>query len=337
MHKRQQWHNQLQEKQFAVTRDGSIVMEMARRLQDGHIGLRALIKVMQAHQLPALSRLKHIPQLMNTIPSSLFQTNLGTLGDGVSSAELFSSYKADVIDQHFSWMQQNGIDGVALQRFISETFDGVFKANRDSVAARVKRSAETHQRVFYLMYDISGLDTAKFDSIKTDWQNNMVNALHITSSPYYVHQNNKPVVCIWGFGFTDRNGDTTQCLNIINWFKSNGYFVIGGVPTNWLTSTGDSKPGFISVYKDFDMLSPWSVGRFSDSTGTDNFKTTYLVPDLAYCNANNILYQPVAFPGFSWSNWNGGAQNQIPRNKGEFLWRQVYNIKQSSFIGNKSN
>src|SRR5205814_9340697 len=51
------------------------------------------------------------------------------------------------------------------------------------------------------------------------------------------------------------------------------------------------------------------------------------------CNANNLLYQPVAFPGFAWSNWNGGTQNQIPRNKGEFLWRQVYNIKQSG-IGN---
>jgi hypothetical protein len=266
-------------------------------------------------------------------PSSLFQTNLGTLGDGVSSAELFSSYKADIIDQHFAWMQQNGIDGVALQRFISETFDGVFKANRDSVTARVKRSAEAHQRVFYLMYDISGLDTAKFDSIKTDWQNNMVNALHITSSPYYVHQNNKPVVCLWGFGFTDRPGNVAQCLDVINWFKSNGCFVIGGVPTYWRTSTNDSKPNFINVYNDFDMLSPWTVGRFSDSTGTDNYKTNLLVPDAAYCNTNNILYQPVAFPGFSWSNWNGGTQNQIPRNKGEFLWRQVYNIKQSN-IGN---
>jgi hypothetical protein len=71
------------------------------------------------------------------------------------------------------------------------------------------------------------------------------------------------------------------------------------------------------------------VGRFGDSVGTDNFKANYLIPDLAYCNAKNIMYQPVAFPGFAWSNWNGGTKNQIPRNKGEFMWRQVYNIKQS--------
>ena len=89
--------------------------------------------------------------------ASLFQTNLGNTNEG-KPAKLFSSWKADVIDKHFEWMQQNEIDGVALQRFIGETFDGVFKTNRDSVTARVRRSTEAHQRVFYLMYDISGLD-----------------------------------------------------------------------------------------------------------------------------------------------------------------------------------
>lgn len=264
--------------------------------------------------------------------ASLFQTSLGNINEG-KPAKLFSSWKADVIDKHFEWMQQNEIDGVALQRFIGETFDGVFKTNRDSVTARVRRSAETHQRIFYLMYDISGLDAAKFDSIKTDWQNNMAGRLQITNSPYYVRQNNKPVVCLWGFGFTDRQGNAAQCLDVINWFKTNGCFVIGGVPTNWRTSTGDSKTGFENVYLAYDMISPWSVGRYGDNNGADNFKNNYLVPDLAYCNTNGKLYQPVIFPGFAWSNWNGGTQNQIPRNKGEFLWRQVYNIQQVG-IGN---
>ncbi|UAY52470.1 T9SS type A sorting domain-containing protein [Ferruginibacter albus] len=272
------------------------------------------------------------PDVSGYATSSLFQTGLGNLGDG-SAAKLFSSYKQDVIDTQFHWMQQYGIDGVALQRFIGETFDGVFKANRDSVAARIKRVAEKYQRVFYLMYDISGLDVTKFDSIKTDWQNNMVGKLQLTSSPYYVHQNGKPVVCLWGFGFTDRPGDASQCIDVINWFKNNGCFVIGGVPTHWRTSDNDSKTGFNNVYASYDMISPWSVGRFNDSTSADNFKTQQLIPDLAYCNNNNLLYQPVAFPGFSWSNFNGGSQNQIPRNKGEFFQRQVYNIKQSG-IGN---
>ena len=280
------------------------------------------------HPAPGAVKFEVYPAVDEYDSSSLFQTGLGNTADG-NATKLFSSYKPTVIDKHFEWMQQNEIDGVALQRFIGETFDGVFKANRDSISARVKRSAEAHQRVFYLMYDISGLDVAKFDSIKTDWQNNMVGTLHLTSSPYYVHQNSKPVVCLWGFGFTDRPGNAAQCLDVINWFKANGCFVIGGVPTNWRTSTGDSKPGFNSIYNAYDMISPWSVGRFGDIAGADNFKNNYLAPDLSYCTANNLLYQPVVFPGFAWSNWNGGTQNQIPRNKGEFLWRQVYNIRQS--------
>ncbi|MGG9971813.1 glycoside hydrolase family 71/99-like protein [Ferruginibacter sp. SUN002] len=281
---------------------------------------------------PGAIKFEAYPAIDEYNAGSLFQTNLGNFGDG-SSAKLFSSYKADVIETHFRWMKQHEIDGVALQRFISETFDGVFKLNRDSITARVKRSAEANQRVFYLMYDISGLDATKFDSLKTDWQNNMIAKLNITSSPYYLHQGGKPVVCIWGLGFTDRQGDATQSLDVINWFKANGCYVVGGVPTNWRTSSGDSKAGFTNVYNQYDMISPWSVGRFADSIGTDNFKTNYLIPDLAYCNSNNILYQPVVFPGFAWSNWNGGSKNQIPRNKGEFMWRQVYNIKQSG-IGN---
>ena len=282
---------------------------------------------------PGQTRFELYPDIEEYNTNSLFQTGYAAMGDGVTPSKLFSSYKEDVIQKHFQWMNQNGIDGIALQRFISETFDGVFKLNRDSIAARVKRQAENYGRIFYLMYDISGLDATKFDSIKTDWQNNMLAKLSLTSSPYYVHQNNKPVVCLWGFGFTDRQGNAAQCLDVINWFKANGCYVIGGVPTNWRTSTGDSKAGFNTVYDAYDRISPWSVGRFGDNTGADNFRNNYLVPDLTYCNSKNILYQPVIFPGFAWSNWNGGSQNQIPRNKGEFMWRQVYNIKQSG-IGN---
>ena len=116
-------------------------------------------------------------------------------------------------------------------------------------------------------------------------------------------------------------------LDLINWFKAQGCYVIIGVPTGWRTGTGASKPGWINTYKAGNMISPWSVGAYTDQTSTDNFKTSFLTPDLSYCNTNGIAYQPVIFPGFSWHNWNGGAQNQISRNKGNFLWRQAYNLR----------
>ena len=268
------------------------------------------------------------PDISDYPPSSLFQTGFQNLGDG-RSAKLFSSWTEEVIDKHFSWMQTYGIDGIAFQNFTVGSSDLVYKQNHDSESVRIKRASEKYGRIFYVMYDISSLQASQFDSLKTDWANKQAGVLHLTSSPQYATQNGKPVVAIWGFGFIDRVGTPLQCLDVINWFKSQGCYVVGGVPTYWRTGNNDSKPGFDSVYKSFDMLSPWTVGRFADTLSADNYAQDILVPDLQYCQKNGIDYQPVMFPGFSWSNWNGGSQNQIPRNRGEFLWRQFRNIKQA--------
>jgi hypothetical protein len=256
----------------------------------------------------------------------MFQTNLGNTHIG-NPAKLFTSWQQQTINLHFSWMQQHGIDGAALQRFLGETRDGVFKSNRDSVTVRLRRAAEQYQRSFYIMYDMSADDTTYF---KNDWLH-IENNLGVVNSPYYAHQDGKPVICLWGFGFTGRPNVPAHSIAIINWLKAKGYYVIGGVPTHWRTSSGDSHPGYSAVYDSFDMLSPWSVGRFNSIAGADNFKNNHLVPDLAYCNTNGIDYQPVIFPGFAWSNWNGGPVNEISRAKGEFFWRQVYNLKNMGF------
>jgi hypothetical protein len=232
-------------------------------------------------------------------------------------------------------MQANGIDGVAFQRFIWEVLvDPRFKANRDTDEVHVRAAAEKYQRMFYLVYDLSGLgnvpaasDQVRFDSVKGDWQNNMLANLHITSSPMYAKQGGKPVVQIWGIGYNHIIGTAGQQLDLINWFKAQGCYVIIGVPTDWRTGTGASQPGWINTYKAGNMISPWAVGAYSDQASTDNYKKNYLTADLSYCNTNGIAYQPVIFPGFSWSNWSGGTQNQIPRNKGNFLWRQAYNLR----------
>jgi len=266
--------------------------------------------------------------------ASLFQTNFANQGDG-SPAKLFSAYKQDVTDKHFELMQSNGIDGVAFQRFIWEVLvDPAFKANRDTAAVHVRKAAEKYQRMFYLVYDLSGLgnvpaanDQARFDGVKDDWTTNMLGNLNITSSPMYAKQGGKPVVQIWGIGYNHIIGTAAIQLDLINWFKAQGCYVIIGVPTGWRTGTGASNTGWINTYKAGDMISPWSVGAYSDQASTDNFKTNFLSPDLTYCNTNSIAYQPVIFPGFSWYNWNSGTQNQIPRNKGDFLWHQGINLR----------
>ncbi|WP_315065658.1 carbohydrate-binding protein [uncultured Clostridium sp.] len=261
--------------------------------------------------------------------SQLYQTSLGNLGNGESS-KLFSSYNESTIDTHFKWMKDYNIDGAALQRF-GASADQVlnpWEKNRDSVAVKVKNAAENYDRKFYIMYDITGMDSSSWvDYIKYDFTNNVIDKMNLISSSAYAKQDGKPVICIWGIGFNDRPGDKDQCLDIINWFKDQGYYIIGGVPTYWRTGINDSRPDFLDVYNKFDMLSPWLVGRFGMDS-VDDFKRNVWTQDYAYCQQNNIDYQPVIWPGFSWANMTKqNTQNQIPRLHGDFMWKQAYDFK----------
>ena len=50
--------------------------------------------------------------------------------------------------------------------------------------------------------------------------------------------------------------------------------------------------------------------------------------DIAWCQEHGKEFLPVVFPGFSWHNMKGGPSNQIPRERGKFLWSQFCNDKQ---------
>ncbi|MGW3133683.1 discoidin domain-containing protein [Streptomyces sp. NPDC001123] len=250
--------------------------------------------------------------------TNTYQTSYAALGNG-QPAKLFSSYDQQTVNTHFLWMQQNGIDTAALQRFNPTGGEG---PTRDAMATKVRSAAEAYGRKFYIMYDVSGWTNMQSE-IKTDWTNKM--SAH-TASSAYAKQNGKPVVCIWGFGFNDPNHPFTPdaCLDVVNWFKNQGCYVIGGVPREWRTGTGGSRPGFLGVYHAFHMLSPWMVGAIGNVTEADNAYTTYTVPDQADCNANGIDYQPCVLPGDV-----SGRQ----RAHGDFMWRQFYNMVRAGVQG----
>jgi glycoprotein endo-alpha-1,2-mannosidase len=50
-----------------------------------------------------------------------------------------------------------------------------------------------------------------------------------------------------------------------------------------------------------------------------------LIPeDITWCKKHHLDYVPTVFPGFSWHNmYPEFPSNQIPRNKGEFFWKQI--------------
>ena len=241
-----------------------------------------------------------------------YKTGYANFGNG-AAATLFSSYDQSTVNTQFSWMQQNGCDTAALQRFNPNGGEG---ATRDAMAVKVRSAAEAYGRKFYIMYDVSGWTNMQSE-IKADWTNKMA---ALIASPAYARQNGKPVVGIWGFGFNDNNHPwaATACLDVINWFKSQGCYVMGGVPTYWRTGINDSRPGYLDAYHAFNMISPWMVGRIGDSAGSDWFYANVNQADQADCNAHAIDYQPCVLPG---------DLSARQRAHGDFMWRQFYNMK----------
>jgi hypothetical protein len=271
------------------------------------------------------------------------QEDLCTTGmrsnDG-SPVRLYSAQNPNIVATHFKWMAEYGIDGAAVQRFVKPLELPAQLRRSDRVMVNARNGAEGAGRVFFISYDVSGADTQKVTArIRADWKH-LTEDMKLTSSPAYLRSNGKPVLEIWGFGFKGRPGDPEEVLHLLQDLKAGrdglqAVSLIGGVPTNWRTGGEDSRsePQWAQVYRSFDVISPWTVGRFGDIPGVDNFVRTHVLPDIAETHRLGIGYMPVIFPGFSWSNLQssrGNMQhakfNQIPRRCGNFMWRQVHDL-----------
>jgi len=245
-------------------------------------------------------------------------------------AKLYSAYKYGAVDIHFKWMMEHELDGVFEQRFISDVRSRGGRRHFNQVVRNVQKASEKYKRVYCIMYDISGAGPNwKKDLIK-DWMF-LVDSLHVTTGKSYLHHNGKPLLSIWGLGFdhTTPFASVAQADSLLDWFHKNApakyqATIMGGINDTWTTNVNEWR----AVYNKMDIISPWAVGRFGDSRGADRFRDRSVIPDKAYCDAHNIAYMPVIFPGFSWYNLRHGKSpfNQIPRNYGAFYWHQSFNV-----------
>ena len=269
------------------------------------------------------------PDLSELPEAERCQTSL-TMADG-RPGQLYSAYRQAAVDMHFRWLREYGLPGVFLQRFTPRLDSAPTREFRDTVARNVRSASETHGRVFAVMYDISGHrpETLVAD-LERDWVQ-VVDGLRLTESPRYLRHNGRPVLAIWGFGFTDRPATPQQAAELIAFFRNHPdpryrVTLFGGIPAGWRTLTRDSQsdPAWAAVYRSFDVISPWTVGRFRDPAGVERFYSEYVGPDLEETRRLGVEYMPVVFPGFSWHNMNpAAALNQIPRRSGRFFWDQI--------------
>ena len=247
----------------------------------------------------------------------------GNLGNG-SPAKIYSAWSDQTVNKHFEWMRQyGGIDCVALQRFGSELGNTQMKDWKNGIAAKVGSAAEAYGRKYYIMYDISGWTNFQSE-IKPDWTALKVN--HITS-PAYAMEGGKPVVCVWGMGFSGRPGNAQSWKDVLDWFKAQGCYVIGGLAQGFQNDSGSyTDPTTLAVttnqaaFKVCDMVMVWTVGKSS------GFSTLY-ADGINWCNANGKAYQADIYPGTAFYNTNfatdpTATKNKRPRTHGDFMWSQ---------------
>jgi len=253
--------------------------------------------------------------------TTTYQTGFANLGNG-QAATLFSSYDDQVVDKHFQWMSESGIDCAALQRFGNAYGSSTKMGHKNGIALKVKKAAETHGIKFYMMYDLSSWTNFQ-NEIKLDWTNTLAGSLNLLSSPAYAKEDGKPVVCLWGVASAGRPGEVNSWKEVIEWFKEQGCYVIAGGNKDWRTD-----PINLPAWQAADMISPWHVGTFSISS-VDSWGNK-IKEDMNYCKKMGIDYMPVLWPGFAWSNWKEGYQdkrNHHPRMHGEFMWNQFHTAK----------
>jgi hypothetical protein len=274
------------------------------------------------------------PDLSEFGADELHPTGLHYADDRV--AALYSAFHRATVFRHTKWLADYGLDGFFLQRFFSDLRNPRGVAFRDRVAEHVRDGCERYGRVFAMEYDISGATEATLvDDIKRDWQH-LVDDLKLTRSERYLRHRGRPVLTIWGFGFSDRPGSPEQAQTTIDWLTRDApepyrVTLIGGIPSRWRQLRSDSKtdPAWAAVYRRFQVIHPWTVGRYSTDAEVETFRRDLLAPDVAEASAAGIDYLPVIWPGFSTSNHartQGTSRplNQIPRRGGALWWKQLY-------------
>jgi len=259
-----------------------------------------------------------VPQMGEYPSGALHNTNFKYNGNG-KTVPLYENVAEGVVDLHFNWMKTYGLDGVLLQRFISECVNpGKALTQRNKILEQVDAAAAKHGRVYAMMWDMSG-GSAQWDTdIKNDWKNYVKK---YTSSKQYLKENGKPVVCIFGIGLTDRQqAKPSMSLALIRWLQAQGLYVIGSGPYYWRTDGHDSASGFDAVHAAFDAIMPWAVGRYNNVNDFQK-KVPQIQGDAKLTSSRNQGYAPIAYAGYSYHDSN--KINFIKRNAGQFFKAQI--------------
>ncbi len=153
---------------------------------------------------------------------------------GGAQAYLYSAQDQQTVDKHFDWMQDYGIDGVVVQRFVTQTPPDSIQTWKTNVLNHVRAAAARTGRTFFLEYDMSGAtnDMTLFTRMTNDWVH-LVDDLNLTQDPRYQYHDDRPVLMIFGFYPERFPNDLTVPKQIIAWFKTNATYGVTLIGSGW--------------------------------------------------------------------------------------------------------
>ena len=249
-------------------------------------------------------------------------------------AFVYSPYNEESVDLHFKWMKEYSIDGVFMQRFVSEIKNSSGKNHFNKVLENALKAANKYNRAICIMYDLSGCSSEELLIVEEDWKElqKIFDLFNNKTNPAYLRHNGKPLVAIWGVGFNDRrNYSIVNAQKLVESIKNglNPSSVLLGVPYYWreLNRDTENSPLLHDLIGNVDIILPWAVGRYDNKSY--GIASSVIEDDIAKCETLGVDYVPVVFPGFSWGNLKNqpSKYNQIPRNEGDFLWNQIATAK----------
>jgi autotransporter-associated beta strand protein len=239
------------------------------------------------------------PDLTEYDPASLARAANVMTASG-APAYLFSSRNYSAVQKHFRWMRKHNIDGAWLQRFHPKA-----GAESEWVLRNVSQAAAEEGLVWGVEYDVSGMaDATVAAKLQADWEW-LTTQFDILNDPRYIHEDGKPVVFIWGLAVPDRNFTTASANAAVDWFKAQGAYVIGGLPTNW----NKLDAGWQTHMAKYDGVLVWQNTTPSDAT--------------LFRNRGQDFY-PHVWPGFSWAHLKMLSATPLTqytdRSGGQFFW-----------------
>lgn len=157
---------------------------------------------------------------------------------------------ASPIDARLAWLEERGLDGVGFERRLSE----VESLKTLEQARQVRVAAEAHGRVFHVVYDVRGAEQARWAALlRWDWEHVVDGQLRATSSEAWVREDGRPVVALRGLGAVDGPGTVAETMDLIDWLKDRGCYVVAIVPAGWRTGQG-TRPNFLSAFARVDAV-----------------------------------------------------------------------------------